>query len=450
MGAEAPRSRSLARTLLLLLVAGVGATWLATALSSYVEARHEIGELLDAHLVQVASLVLAEADEAPRIVDAGHAQQLHRYARRVAFQLWADGTRLGLHSANAPDARMSAREEGFSDVVVDGRAWRVFSAWDARRRHLVQVGERRDVRDEIVAKIARNLLVPLAVALPALALLLWLGIRRSLRPLTALGREIEARAPANLAPVDVRDAPIEVAPLVTSLDRLLARVAASIEHERRFTADAAHELRTPLAAIRAQAQVARSAVQDDERRHALDSVLAGCDRATHLVAQLLTLARLEPGGLDAVRERCDLGEVLRATIADAAQAAVSRGVDIELAAAPVSGVAGDARLLDILFRNLVDNAIRHAPPGSCVRVALAQEGGRVTASVADEGPGVPAAERAHLGRRFHRLVPGDGSGSGLGLSIATRIAEIHGARIAYEDASPGRGLAVHVSFPAAA
>jgi two-component system sensor histidine kinase QseC len=164
-----PRApRSLARTLLIVLVGSVALTWLATAVVSYVKARHELDELLDAHLTQVASLVLAEADEESGIVDAEHAPQLHRYGRRVTFQLWANGTELRLHSANAPDRRLSPQDEGFSTIVVDGSEWRVFSAWDARHRYLVQVAELLKARDDIVNKIAENLLVPLGVAL-----LLW-------------------------------------------------------------------------------------------------------------------------------------------------------------------------------------------------------------------------------------------------------------------------------------
>src|SRR5512144_1413333 len=247
--AEARAPRSLARDLLLLLVVSVALAWVATAVVSYVEARHELDELLDAHLTQTASLLLAQAAQESGIVDAEHTPQLHRYGRRVAFQLWENGATLRLHSANAPDTRFSPRDEGFSDVAVNDTRWRVFSAWDPERRYLVQVAERFDARDEIIGKVAKNLRVPFAVALPVLAILIWLGIRRAMRPLRVLNHQVETRAPDNLAPVELMQAPEEVAPLVDSLNRLLGRVQASIENERRFTADAAHELRTPLAAL---------------------------------------------------------------------------------------------------------------------------------------------------------------------------------------------------------
>ncbi len=282
---------------------------------------------------------------------------------------------LRLHSVNAPnDARLSAKIEGFSDADIDGRRWRVFSGWDADHRYLVQVGERREARDEIVAKIAKNLSWPLAVALPALGLLIWLGIDRALHPLRVIGRQVEHRAPDNLAALEAADVPSEVAPLVDSLNRLFGRVRSSIENERRFTADAAHELRTPLAALRAQAQVARTAADDAQRARALDNVIAGCDRASHLVEQLLTLARLEPEGLRS-QEPCELRELAQLAVADIVPAAHAKSIDVDLEADGAVTIPGDARLLRILLRNLLDNAVRYSPPRTAVHVRVEARGG---------------------------------------------------------------------------
>ncbi len=285
---------SIKRRLLVMLLGTVAVVWLATAGYSYWDARHEIDELLDAHLAQSAALLVAQTGHELEEIDVEHAPQLHRYERRVAFQIWERGRTLRLHSANAPNERFSARDEGFSDAVVGDRRWRVFSSWDPKRRFLIQVGEQRSARDEIAARIGRNLLVPLAFALLVLGVLVYLSVSRATRPLANVNRQIAQRDPENLQPIAVDDCPAEVVPLVDGLNRLFGRVTRSIDDERRFTADAAHELRTPIAALRVQAQVARAAADDRERQHALDNVIAGCDRATHLVEQLLTLARLDP------------------------------------------------------------------------------------------------------------------------------------------------------------
>jgi two-component system sensor histidine kinase QseC len=433
------------RRLLLLLLGAVAAIWIATTIVSYFDARHEVDELLDAHLAQSASLLLAQAGHDDLEEGDEHASELHRYARRVAFQFWEGGTVLRFHSANAPDRRLSPRDAGFSTVRIDGQRWRVFSEWDRKRRYLVQVGERLGVRDDIAATVARNLLLPLAVALPVLALLVWLTIERVMRPLRLLNRQVEHRAPDNLAALELGATPAEVAPVVESLNALFERVRASLANERRFTADAAHELRTPLAALRAQAQVARGATEERERRHALDNLIAGCDRATHLVEQLLTLARLEPERFRAERRPCELRAVTGRAIADAAPLALDKAIEIELDEGAPVHVQADERLLGILLRNLLDNAVRYSPAGTVVHVHVGRRDGAPLIRITDQGPGVAPAQREQLGRRFHRLVGGEIAGTGLGLSIAKRIAELHGAAIAFDEAHGG-GLAVTVAF----
>ncbi|HSQ81249.1 MAG TPA: ATP-binding protein [Casimicrobiaceae bacterium] len=445
----ADRPRSIRRQLLVVLLVSVAAIWNATGIVSYFDARHEVDELLDSHLAQLASLVIAEVQSEPDETDFQELPALHRYAHRLAFQVWEHGNAPRLRTANAPEARLSPNDDGFSDVTIDGQRWRVFSEWDDRHWYLVQVGEHAGARDEVAARIAENMLLPLAVALPILGTLIWFGISRALNPLRTLSRQVEHRAPDNLAPLESGGAPAEVAPLALNLNRLFARVRASMENERRFTADAAHELRTPLAALRAQAQVARGATSDGERERALDNVIVGCDRATHLVEQLLTLARLEPDGFEARREACDLRAVAKRAIADAAPAALARTIDIELAEGPPVQVAADGRLLGILLRNLLDNAVRYSYAHTVVRVDTGERQGSAYIVVADQGPGVAPEDRARLGQRFHRLVGGGISGSGLGLSIVERIAEIHGATVSFDEAASGKGLAVTVSFPAA-
>lgn len=445
MSEAAPRT-SIRRRLLVPLLATVAGTWLAAAAVSYLDARHRVNELLDAHLAQSAALLVAEASHELEEINTEDMPQLHRYALRVSFQIWERGKMLRLHSANAPRERLSRKEDGFSDTVVDGKRWRVFSSWDPRHEFLIQVAERSETRDRIAKSVGRNLLAPLLVAVPVLGLLIWFSVARGTRPLVTLGNEVARRDPQNLAPFDASGLPAEVAPLVASLNRLFGRVRRSIEHERRFTSDAAHELRTPIAAVKAQAQVARAATGAAERRRALDMAILGCDHAAHLVEQLLTLARLEPAQALARNEVCDLRAVARGVAADIAPGALSRHVELELAEGPPAPVAGDAALLAVLVRNLVDNAVRYSPAGTFVRVGVEAEGAAVRLTVTDQGPGVSAEDLARLGQRFFRVTGTDESGSGLGLSIVQRIAELHGAGVLFEPGPQAKGLCVSVVF----
>jgi two-component system sensor histidine kinase QseC len=437
---------SLKARLLVALLAVVALVWLATAAYTYFDARHEINELLDAHLAQSASLIVAQVGHELEEIDLDDLPGTPERARRVAFQVWERGSTLRLHSANAPQARLSPRADGYSDAVIDGRTWRVFGSWDARRRYLVQVGERDETRREIAAGIAANLLAPLLVALPVLGLFVWLSIGRGLAPLGRLGKEVAGRRADNLGALGARDAPGEVLPLVQGLNALFERVARLVENERRFTADAAHELRTPLAALKTQAQVARGASSDAARNHALDSVLAGCDRATRLVDQLLTLARLEP---DQARPRqaCELGNVARQVVAELAPAALAKKVDIELASTQPVSILGYPDVIGVALRNLVDNAVRYSPAGTTVRVEVGRAGDAGRIAVTDEGPGIPLAERSKVGQRFYRILGSGEEGSGLGLSIVRRIAEIHSAQVTLDEPPGGKGLRVTLRIP---
>ncbi len=439
-GAPSLRNRVLA-----LVLGSVAVAWIGAGVFAYRDARHETDELLDGYLAQSAALLVAQAGEDLGDLELEHAPQLHRYARSVAFQIW-DGKTLRTHSANAPNRRLSPRTEGFDDVEVEGRNWRVFSSYDPHRKILVQVGEVLGAREAIALAVARGLAAPLVVALPVLGLLLWIAVTLGLAPLGAVGQAVARRDPANLAPLDVGSPPREVAPLVTSLNSLFERVRASMEHERRFTADAAHELRTPIAALRAQAEVALAADDEAQRRHALGGVIAGSDRAAHLIGQLLTLARLDPARAAGPVETADLAAVAREVAAMHAQSAMERGLELSVEAPASAMVAVEPALLQILLRNLVDNAVRYAA-GLGREIRIEVTGGDLpVCRIVDDGPGIPPEERARLGERFHRGEGTGEQGSGLGLSIVQRIADLCGATVAFETAAGGRGLCVTVHF----
>jgi len=444
--------RSLQGRLLAGVLALVVAVWLATAALTWFDARHEIDELLDGHLAQAAALlVVQQSHEAGEDHQEYDTPTLHRYAPKVAFQVFHEG-QLGQRSANAPLApmgRFGARgESAFSTVDIDGSAWRVFAARGAEQDVQVFVGEQVDSRLAIVWAVLRSTLWPMAGALPLLALAVWWAVRRGTAPLRQLGRTLAARDPQALQPVAVHAAPSEMEPLLAALNSLFERMAALMAAERRFTADAAHELRTPIAGTRAQAQVALGATEDSERRHALEATLAGCDRATRLVEQMLTLARLEAGAAP-LRETFGLAETLRRAVAELAPQALARQQAIELEAPDAQAVMqGDATLMAVLVRNLVDNALRYSPPGARIAVTLRTDAAGRHLSVEDSGPGVPDAERQRLGERFFRIAGSGQPGSGLGLSIVQRIVAMQGGTLHIDASTRLGGLAVRVAWPA--
>jgi two-component system sensor histidine kinase QseC len=440
---ERRHSHSIRRRLLLALLATTLLVWGVTLFFSYRDTRHELDELLDAHLAQSASLLIAQIGHETDEIDLEHSPRLYHHQRKVAFQIWERGKLLLLHSASAPNVRLSPADKGFSDSQVGGKTWRVFSAWDDTRHFLIQIGERREARDVLAKTVARSMLLPLLVALPVLALLIWFSVARGLRPLQVLGSQVAVRHADNLAPIEAATAPDEVVPLVEGLNTLFARVRASIDTERGFTADAAHELRTPLAAIRTQAQVARAAGDDAERRRALDNVITGCDRTAHLMDQLLTLARLEPNQ-PVQCEAVNLQALVANVVAELAPAAIAKDVDLQLASHAAAPVAGSPGLLAMLVRNLIDNAIRYTPRHSAVEVAVTPTGDGAEFSVVDQGPGISEGEIDRVWDRFYRVLGSGATGSGLGLSIVKRIAELHGARVTLAPGAGGTGLHVRV------
>lgn len=445
--------RSLQARVLALVLASVTAVWLAAAAITWWEAHDELDELLDGHLAQAAALLIVRQvdDIEDAEDDAGiEAPTLHRHAPKVAFQIFHEG-RLVARSANAPAAPMSTLRSGFATPKLGGERWRVFAAHGRARDVQVYVGEELDSRASILEGLLTGLVGPMLVALPLMALLLWWSVRRGLLPLRRLSRVIAEREPSALQPIAAdaagEDTPAEIAPLISALNDLFARIAALLESERRFTADAAHELRTPIAAIRAQAQVAQVAGHDDAARaQALAATLAGCDRATRLVEQLLTLARLESSD-QGPRDTVDLAVVAREVLAELAPAALARGQSIELEAEGPLPVRGNTTLLAVLLRNLADNALRYGGDGVRVVVSLAREADRVVLRVDDSGPGLSDEQRSHLGERFFRVLGTAAPGSGLGWSIVRRIAAVHGAQVETARSEALGGLAVRVGFP---
>ena len=445
------RLKSLQNRLLALALASVVVVWLGASALTWIETRHEVDELLDGHLAQAAAmLVMQQAGEDDDDDDpVGQAPTLHKYAPRVAFQVY-HGARLTMRSANVSALPMTAQKTGFSTVTMaDGAQWRVFSARTERHDVQVHVAEQMQSRDSILWAVLRGMLLPLLVALPLLALMLWWAIRQGLLPLRLLGQVLAQRQAQSLEPLASAGMPLEMQPMLDSLNGLFVRIDQLLASERRFTADAAHELRTPMAAIRAQAQVALGAGADGAQRdHALQVLLQGCDRATHLVDQLLTLSRLEAAGERPASEPLDLCELVRRVAAELAPDTLHRQQQLEFEA-PVSCIVnGNAVLVSVLVRNLIDNASRYSPRHSRIVVSVSLESGCPTLRVQDSGPGISPDNLARLGERFFRVLGSAQTGSGLGWSIVRQIAAAFSATVDVKPSTLLGGLCVTVRWPA--
>lgn len=440
-------SHSMRGRLLALLLAVVALAWTAVAALTYADSRREIDALLDAHLEQAARLLIAQSGHELEEIDLEDAVPDSPYNHAVAFQVWEHGQRLALKSANAPPGRLSNADAGFSEVIAGPVHWRVYSGWDAAHEVLVQVAEDHASRDRIARRIAFNTLVPMLLVLPLLAIAIWWVVGRGVRPLRQLADELAVRGPQDLAPLAPRSMPSEVAGLAARLDGLFARIRESMESERRFTSHAAHELRTPIAAIRAQAEVADTTVDPAQRAAALDHVMEACDRAARLVEQLLLLARADEAEIESIARPCRLDAVAQGVLAELAPGALRQETTVSLEAEQPVTVTGEPALLEALLRNLVENAIRHGGAGGRITVSVFGEGDAAIVRVEDCGPGVPDADMERLGQRFYRGETARGVGSGLGLSIVARIVELHRGTLRFARAPSGTGFTVEARLP---
>ncbi|MDD5364363.1 MAG: ATP-binding protein [Gallionellaceae bacterium] len=440
------QARLLAPIMLAVLVVG-----LATAGLAYKRAVHEVDELVDAQLSQYVRIMLALAhDTDSDEVEPPHING-HRYESRMLFQIWQQEHGRSQLLIRSPDTPLAWPEgvamNGYSEARIVGHTWRCFTAADEDGEQIAWAALDVDIRNDLARAIALDNMRPYLFGLPILALVLWLAIRKGLSPLRQLETELARRSPERLDALPETGLPRELNPLVRSMNRLFGRVSQTIENERRFTSDAAHELRTPLAALRMQLQVGQRTPDDAERQATIAKAMRGADRMSHLVTQLLALARLESSGSAGEMQSIDLAGLVGDVVADLEVMAVEKEIRLVTELAPETPLRGNPDLLRALVRNLVDNALRYARPGGRVAVSLSRRAGATVLQVADDGPGLVPEEREKLGLRFHRFGPQTAEGVGLGLSIARRIAELHGAEIRFGDGLDGVGLAVEVVFP---
>jgi two-component system OmpR family sensor kinase/two-component system sensor histidine kinase QseC len=401
--------------------------------------------LFDYHLQQMALSLRDQGAVPPPPVPPEEREQFD-----FVVQIWsADGSKVYL-SQTRSKARLPDRATlGFADVVTEGERWRVYST--LARGRVIQVGQPHQVRERIAAAAALRSLTPLVIFAPIVALAIWWLVGLALKPVLRVASELRSRDAQRLDPVSDDELPAEIEPMIRQLNGLLDRLRSAFAAQRAFVADAAHELRTPIAALKLQTGLLGRAGDEAGRADALRELNAGVDRSAHLVDQLLALARNEPGarpaaGRDAASADTDLAATARDAIAGLRTLAQARGSTVALTAPQSLPIRADPDAMQALVRNLVDNALRHSPPGSRVEVEVAQQGDEARLIVDDSGSGIPEADRDRVFDRFHRRNTGNEPGSGLGLAIVKAIVDRHDGRIELVD-SPLGGLRAAVRLP---
>ena len=415
------------------------------------DSNHEIAEVYDAQLAQNARLLQGvmrmpmASKEHAELYQAfnstlGQAEPKvdgHPYESKIAFQVWNSQGAVLVHTASAPSFTAPPVVPGFSDVVDQkGRKWRAFVLDDEQYGLKIWVGERDDVRADLVDRIVRHTVVPNLIGSVILAVVIWLAIGWGLKPLVDMAAKLRARHPGSLEPLQLMPLPTELEPMQAALNRVLAQIQEVMGRERRFIADAAHEMRTPLAVLRVHAQNLMEAGSEQNRRESLEHLLAGVDRTTRLVNQLLTMARLEPQGTVEAPALNDLAATVRASLVQMTPWLLSKGLE------PVLDVSDDIGLvrvdpvaIDIALNNLVTNAANFSPANGTITIRLRRKGDHCELSVEDQGPGIDEAERERLFERFYSR--GNDQGAGLGLTIVRTIADRLGGQIRLENRPEG-------------
>jgi signal transduction histidine kinase len=444
---------SLRRRLLLLTALATLAAWVAGGSTTYFVSNRQSEVLSDHQMSAVARAVLTLSDheiDEIRLAGGGviHLDEDPALERQYRYQVWLpQPPKLLLTNGDAkawPIAPFD--QDGYVTRDIDGEAARTAVVWSEDRNKLIAIAQPLRLRESFPKTAHLTLFVLFLVSLSVLlAIDAWM-IRQATRSLQDSAAQLKQRSPDDLRPIEVHSPPDEVLPLVSAINALFRRFQQTLENERRFTAAAAHELRTPLAAVKVHAQVAQLTRTVAERKDALARLLVAIDRAARMIDQLLTLSRLEGQqalGAKAAALRLDL--VAAHVIDELRPLLERRGQRIDARLSPCAIIGMEFGVASLL-RNLIDNALRFAPPDSSIRVSVGPGDGRCVACVEDAGPGIPDAERERVFERFHRL-SNDSDGCGIGLSIVRAVAEAHQARIDLGRSDLG-GLRITITFPA--
>lgn len=429
---------------------GMLAAWLIISLSTYISTRHEIDELYDGEMSQIAHVLLGIYDyqlfdpQADTLVTSAPFQGDENYEKKLVFQIWNGKGKLLMRSANSPIEPLASSLGVFQNKEFLGAKIRTVSIQGPEARLIVHVGQNLDIRRENATEILKFLFYILLFSFPILLYFINVGLNRGTRSLNDLSEKIALRTESDLSPVKMEEVPFEIKGIIDALNKLMSKVNAALRHERQFISDAAHELRTPLAGIKAQAQLA---LKDKGREQAsLIRIVEGVDRTTRMANQLLTLSSIDDQQGITNTKSVDLGDLIKIVIddlnADISQKSIT--IDTRIDASEI--FSADKELLYILLRNLLDNAIRYSPEASKVRIVTSHTSNTLTLTIIDQGPGISEDQRKRVFDRFYRDISTDTTGSGLGLAIAQKIARLHQAEIRLATPESKQGLSVEVVF----
>ncbi len=433
---------------------------------SHRQAIHEIEELFDAQLAQSSFILLNLLGGSVSTIDQSskHLPVVYygledtfsgdfnakMYQKKVAYQIYNGQGKLLIKSGSAPDAPLARNKTGFSRIdLIDSDPWRVFSIYDEDWDFWLHVAESDSIREELAGDISRQTLLSGLVIFPFALVLLVFIIRSGLKPLKQLAENIQRREAKNLSPIVLQHTPKEMQPVMQALNDLFFRLEGAIKREQRLTADAAHELRTPLSVIMIHAQNALNAQQDDERDTALKEIEKGVMRVSRLLEQLLTLSKISPDTIP--METLTFFPLCQEVVAQMAPKMLAKNQDVALLCDSHNErllVNGSAFLLEILIRNLIDNASQYTPSQGIIELSIKRDAGLLVLTVEDSGPGVAEDKQLQLTDRFYREHQQAGSGAGLGLALVNSIVLFHGGELQFSASRLG-GLNVQVSVPIA-
>lgn len=460
------RSQLLLRLIIVSILLVGGTAWLA-----YEDVRKETRELFDAQLVRSARLILSLAqsqngdhgfsriqeylDENGLSVmyidfeESGDEQQTedaHIYETKLAFQIWDNEGNLVVKSYNAPLEPLTKQNNGFNNILIEGFNWRTFSLVSSNQQYRCITAERIDVRNDLIVKISNDLFYMFIILVPLLSLILYISIDNGLKPLQRLASQINRRSGDNLELIASDYKYTEIVTIKNALNQLLHRLKETLAREKRITSDAAHELRTPLAAIRLHTELAKNAKNRKQQTESLNQVIHGVDRTTHLVEQLLTLARLEPELLANDFASVNLTALIIEECALLSPLAIDKNIDITFNETRIGPINGHESSLRLLIRNLLTNAISYTPVDGYINISLSQKEQKTIFIIEDNGPGISEKDRKRVMERFYRAGDHQTPGCGIGLSIVDRVVQMHHGVLQLCQADNGQGLKVIIQF----